>query len=127
MDDEIVWFEFNSEEAKGKIGVMRGVSGLEIVLDNGTKDGQRLALVDLYYQSDDAKEIIEDAGIEPFVQIIMEDMKNPDENVCGAMFLKEGTQVWLEVGANEKHHDPIHGGECYGYPKGYFERKIEDA
>lgn len=105
MNDEITWYDFDTDEAKGRIGVQRGDYGLWLYLDD---EDHCIGLIDLIYQSG----VGSCSDFPPHAQLIA-NADNGDA-LAYVKYLPQGTRLFFEHGVKTKETD-IAYGQSYGY------------
>ncbi|HEY3290869.1 MAG TPA: hypothetical protein VGK87_12130 [Anaerolineae bacterium] len=106
MSEYVTWFDFDSPEAQGRIGVKPCSWDLEIYL--GDED-HRIALVDLYYFTEIAKGI---RDLPPHAVLHIDEVINT-KPVAYVRYLPEGTRVFF---SRDMHFHPDYKGcgSAYG-------------
>ncbi len=112
QSDEIKWYEFDHAEAKGCIGIQRNHYGLTIL--RKTEAGvSEIALIDLFYASEEGKECLATGYDKPFIQICAL-APNFEDHVGGISFLEDETLLWFNKREAESVPHPAYGGiDCY--------------
>src|SRR5262249_6972162 len=115
---DIRWFEFDSSEMKGRIGVAREGYGLCLYIGD---EPQPVAMVDLFYQSEEGETCLGpgpfddwEGEMPPHVQLIIYD-RFVAEPVAIVKFLPEGTRIFFERDVKEIPEERF-GGPVFGYP-----------